>query len=251
MSTDVLKACLITGAAGGIGRELVRVFQDAGFYVIATDQVEQPVNQACGYYLPIDLGRFVEDEAYAQVSVTALKNSLNGRELHALINNAAIQILGGIDDIDRQAWRKTMDVNLAAPFLLIKALLPELKIYQGAVVNIGSIHARLTKKNFVAYATSKAALAGLTRALAVDLGARVRVNAIEPAAIETDMLKAGFAGKPALYQQLEMCHPLQRIGQAEEVARLALAIVDGGMAFLNGACIGLDGGIGVRLHDPD
>ncbi|WP_412478024.1 SDR family NAD(P)-dependent oxidoreductase [Azonexus sp. IMCC34839] len=251
MSTDASKACLITGAAGGIGRQLVREFQDAGFYVIATDKVEHPVNLACGCYLRIDLGRFVEDDAYAQLSIAAIRGALNGRELHALINNAAIQILGGVDDIDRQAWRQTMDVNLTAPFLLIKALLPFLAICHGAVVNIGSIHARLTKKNFVAYATSKAALAGLTRALAVDVGVRVRVNAIEPAAIETDMLKAGFAGKPELYQRLEMCHPLQRIGQAEEVARLALAIVGGGMTFLNGACIGLDGGISARLHDPD
>lgn len=251
MSTDVLKACLITGAAGGIGRELVREFQDAGFFVIATDKVEHPVNLVCDCYFSIDLARFVEDEAYAQKSVAALRNSLNGRELHALINNAAIQILGGIDEIDRQAWRKTMDVNLTAPFLLIKALLPELEISQGAVVNIGSIHARLTKKNFVAYATSKAALAGLTRALAVDVGVRVRVNAIEPAAIETNMLKAGFAGEHQLYQQLEMCHPQQRIGRAEEVSRLALAIVSGGMTFLNGACIELDGGISARLHDPD
>lgn len=251
MSSDAQKACLVTGAAGGIGRELVRVFHDAGYYVIATDQVEQPADQACGSYLRIDLGRFAGNEAYAQRSIASIRDVLNGSELHALINNAAIQILGGIAVIDRQAWCQTMDVNLTTPFLLIKALLPYLEICNGAVINIGSIHARLTKKNFVAYATSKAALAGLTRALAVDVGARVRVNAIEPAAIETDMLKAGFAGKPELYQQLEMCHPLQRIGRAEEVARLALAIVGGGMNFLNGACIGLDGGISARLHDPD
>lgn len=251
MSTDAQKACLVTGAAGGIGRALVRVFHDAGYYVIATDQVEQPADQACDRYLRIDLGQFVEEEACAQLSIASIREALGGRELHALINNAAVQILGGVDEIDRQAWRQTMDVNLTAPFLLIKALLPSLETCHGAVVNIGSIHARLTKKNFVAYATSKAALAGMTRALAVDLGARVRVNAIEPAAIETEMLRAGFAGKPELYQELEMCHPLQRIGRPEEVARLALAIAGGGMDFLNGACIGLDGGIGARLRDPD
>ncbi len=251
MSTELLKACLITGAAGGIGRELVQEFYDAGFYVIATDQVEQPEIKGSGRYLRIDLSRLVEDEAYAQLSITAITDALHGYELNALINNAAIQTIGGISDIDRQTWHQTLDINLTAPFLLIKALLPYLKISYGAVVNIGSIHARLTKKNFVAYATSKAALAGLTRALAVDVGVSVRINAIEPAAIETDMLKASFIGKPELYQQLEMCHPLQRIGQAKEVARLALAIVEGGMNFLNGACIGLDGGISVRLHDPD
>lgn len=251
MSTNTSKACLITGAAGGIGRELVREFHDAGYYIIATDQVEQPAGQACDRYLRIDLEKFVEEETYAHLSITSLREALGGRELHALINNAAVQILGGVDEIDRQTWRLTMDVNLTAPFLLIKALLPSLETSHGAVVNIGSIHARLTKKNFVAYATSKAALAGMTRAMAVDLSGRVRVNAIEPAAIETEMLKAGFAEKPELYHELEMCHPLQRIGRPEEVSRLALAIVAGGANFLNGACIGLDGGIGARLHDPD
>jgi NAD(P)-dependent dehydrogenase (short-subunit alcohol dehydrogenase family) len=91
----------------------------------------------------------------------------------------------------------------------------------------------------------------MTRALAVDLGPRVRVNVIEPAAIQTEMLKAGFANKPQLYGKLESCHPQQRIGTPEEVARLALTIVEGGMAFLHGACIGLDGGIAGRLFDPD
>lgn len=91
----------------------------------------------------------------------------------------------------------------------------------------------------------------MTRALAVDLGARVRINAIEPAAIETGMLKAGFAGKPELYQALENCHPQLRIGQPEEVARLALALAAGGINFMHGACVGLDGAISARLYDPD
>jgi NAD(P)-dependent dehydrogenase (short-subunit alcohol dehydrogenase family) len=65
------------------------------------------------------------------------------------------------------------------------------------------------------------------------------------------MLTAGFAGKPELYAQLEACHPQGRIGQPEEVARLALAMAEGGMRFLHGACVGLDGGIGSRLFDPD
>jgi NAD(P)-dependent dehydrogenase (short-subunit alcohol dehydrogenase family) len=121
---------------------------------------------------------------------------------------------------------------------------------KGCVINISSIHARLTKPNFVAYATSKAALSGMTRAMAVDLGGRVRVNAIEPAAISTDMLKAGFKDHPEQYAALEQCHPLGRIGTPEEVAALALSIVDGELRFLHGACVGMDGGISARLHDP-
>ena len=243
--------CLITGASGGIGRALVEVFNEAGYAVIGTDRDPQPTGLNCAHYLQIDLARLADDEACAQMHLKTIRGLLDGRGLRALVNNAAIQILGGADSLTRRDWRSTLDVNLLAPFLQTQGLMPELEFAQGCVVNVGSIHARLTKKNFVAYATSKAALAGMTRALAVDLGPRIRINAIEPAAIETEMLRAGFAGKPDLHAQLERCHPQQRIGQPAEVARLALALVEGCMNFLHGTCIGLDGGIGARLFDPE
>lgn len=251
MTQEASKTALITGALGGIGRALVQVFTQAGYRVLATDcAATASADLPCTAYLPMDLARFAADEAYADNCTAALRAAMPGPVLDVLINNAAVQILGGVDSLKRQDWQQTLNVNLLAPFLLTQALLPELERGQGGVVNIGSIHAHLTKKNFVAYATSKAALAGMTRAMAVDLGPRVRVNCIEPAAIATDMLKAGFEGKPELYAQLEACHPQQRIGQPEEVARLALAMADGGMAFLHGACVGMDGGIASMLNEP-
>ncbi len=242
---------LITGANGGIGRALVRAFHRADYAVIATDICAQPNDILCTHYIQADLARTVEDEIYANEIFSPIRQRLNGAGVKLLINNAATQILGGADSLTRGDWQQTLNVNVLAPFIWTQAFLPELEREHGCVINVSSIHARLTKKNFVAYATSKAALSGLTRAMAVDLGTRVRINAIEPAAIETDMLKAGFAGKPALYQQLENCHPQMRVGRPEEVARLALAIAGGGMDFLHGACVGLDGGISARLFDPD
>jgi NAD(P)-dependent dehydrogenase (short-subunit alcohol dehydrogenase family) len=161
-----------------------------------------------------------------------------------------VQILGGADSLTRNDWQQTLNVNLVAPFIWTQALLPALEHAKGSVVNISSIHAKLTKKNFVAYATSKAALSGMTRALAVDLGPRVRINAIEPAAIETEMLKTGFEGEPELYCRLQKCHPAQRIGLPVEVARLAVLLADKNIAFVHGACISIDGGIGNALLDP-
>lgn len=251
MGRDLRRTCLITGAAGGIGRAITQVFHEAGYRVITTDRATQLEGPASANYLQADLERFVGDEAYAAEIIACIRQHLDGFGLDALVNNAAVQILGGSDSLTRQDWQTTLDVNLLAPFLLTQALLPELEKAEGSVVNISSIHARLTKRNFVAYATSKAALSGLTRAMAVDLGSRVRVNAIEPAAIETEMLKASFEGKPELYCQLEACHPQKRIGTPEEVAKLALTLVDGDMHFLHGACLGVDGGIAVRLFDPD
>ena len=251
MTLERQKTCIITGAAGGIGRALARVFQDANYRVVATDIMTQPEDLHCAAYVQFDLNLFSENETYAQKVVGLLRDTLSGCGLNALINNAAVQILGNVGSLSRTDWQETMGVNLMAPFLLIQNFLPELEVARGCVINIGSIHARLTKKNFVAYATSKAALAGMTRALAVELGASVRINAIEPAAIDTVMLKAGFENNPGGYQKLQKCHPLQRIGQPEEVAQLALALVDGAAKSLHGACIAMDGGIGARLYDPD
>lgn len=240
---------LITGAAGGIGRALVSTFHGAGYNVIGIDIRPEPEQLPFSTYIQADLKRFVDDEPYAQEIRGTIIDSLNGTGLHALINNAAVQILGGASSIGREEWRRTLDINLLAPFFLTQSLLAEMEKCRGCVINISSIHARLTKDNFVAYATSKAALSGMTRALAVDLGHRIRVNAIEPAAVETDMLKAGFIDRPENYRLLAQSHPQQRIGKPGEIARLALAVVEGGVDFLHGACIGLDGGISGRLHD--
>lgn len=246
-----MSTALITGAAGGIGQALVRTFAEAGYQVIATDQTERPTDLTCDVYRSVDLLRLVEEADYAMAVIADMRTSLVGQGLNVLINNAAVQILGGVEDLTRTDWRRSLDVNLLAPFLLTQALLQDLERVDGSVINISSIHARLTKRNFVAYATTKAALSGMTRAMAVDLGPKVRVNAIEPAAIETPMLRAGFVDKPERYRALEDCHPQRRIGTPEEVSRFALSLASADMQFLNGACVALDGGIGARLLDPD
>lgn len=243
-------AVLITGANGGIGRALVEVFADAGYTVIGTDL--QPASQvaACQHYVSADLRRTVQDETYAATVFAAIRQRLAGQPLRALINNAAVQILGSVGELSRAQWRDTLDANLLAPFFWAQALLAELEAANGCILNISSIHARLTKAEFCAYATSKAALSGLTRAMAIELGAKVRVNAIEPAAIDTPMLRAGFAGNEAGFQQLEHFHPSKRIGAPKQLGALAKMIVETDAAFMNGMIVPFDGGIGACLHDP-
>jgi NAD(P)-dependent dehydrogenase (short-subunit alcohol dehydrogenase family) len=241
---------VITGAAGGIGQALVREFASAGYEVIGVDRQTSPAGLPCALYLQADLERTAAEERYAAEVFERVRAFLRGRGLDALVNNAAVQILGGAETLTRSDWHTTLDVNLIAPFVWTQALVAELEQAGGCVLNVSSVHARLTKKDFVAYATSKAALSGMTRALAVDLGSRVRVNAIEPAAIGTQMLKAGFAGNAQALAALESCHPAGRIGEPEEVAALARQVVETGGRFLHGACIALDGGISGTLHDP-
>lgn len=241
---------IITGAAGGIGRTLVDVFAGAGHEVIATDVAEVPTDLPADY-LACDIGRTTEDPGYAESTFAEIRKLVGARPLDALINNAAVQVLEGSRTLGMESWRRTLNVNLLAPFLWTQALLPDLESSGGCVVNVSSIHARLTKPGFVAYATSKAALSALTRAMAVDLGPAVRINAIEPAAIATDLLKEGFKSSPGRFSDLEKHHPSGRIGRPREVAQLALSLVNRDLGFVHGTCIGIDGGIGAALSDPD
>ncbi|MBW4697540.1 MAG: SDR family oxidoreductase [Aphanocapsa lilacina HA4352-LM1] len=239
---------VITGANGGIGRALCSVFKAAGYRVVALDVREGECE--CDHFVPVDLQKLCLQEGYRDSSLDRLRAELPPEGLYALINNAAVQRLGATGQITPADWRETLDVNLTAPFLLIQGLLGELERAGGSVVNIASVHAKATKPGFVSYATSKAALVGLTHSLAVDLGSRVRVNAICPAAVATPMLKAGFEGRAQQWQDLARMHPLGRIAEPEEVARAALFLVSPQAAFVSGTALDLDGGISHRLHDP-
>jgi NAD(P)-dependent dehydrogenase (short-subunit alcohol dehydrogenase family) len=243
-----VSAVLITGALGGIGQALCAEFRAASWRVIATDVVVGKCE--CDVFLPLDLRVFKADARLRASFATEVRGALAGEPLQALINNAAVQRLGSTADVTMEDWEATMDVNVTAPFLLTQLFLPELESAAGCVLNIASIHAQLTKPEFVAYATSKTALLGMTRALAVDLGPRVRVNAICPAAIGTPMLEAGFAHRPESRRALDACHPVGRIGRPAEVARLALLLASSDLGFLSGSSIDISGAIGARLHDP-
>ena len=141
------KTALITGAAGGIGRALSTVFQKAGYHVIATDIMEKPAELECDSYVAADLNRYAHDQAYADV-INSQISRISKDRLDVLINNAAVQVLGGVDNLSRDDWQVTLNVNVIAAFLLAQALLQKLEMTKGSVINIGSIHARLTKKKF-------------------------------------------------------------------------------------------------------
>lgn len=251
METKDKPWALVTGANGGIGKAIVECFSEAGYCVIATDITDFQSDSEDIVFLQIDLEQVVNDEEYA----TALADDVNiitaGKGLHCLINNAAVQLLSNTESITRREWNTSLNVNLSAPLFMTQLFLDSLKSNQGAVVNISSIHALQTKRNFVSYATSKGALSSLTRNLAVDLGNAIRINAIEPAAVSTEMLKAGFEGKEAQFKLLEAFHPIARIASPEEVAQLALFLCSDQSSFIHGACINATGGIHGCLSDPD
>jgi NAD(P)-dependent dehydrogenase (short-subunit alcohol dehydrogenase family) len=242
------RTALITGSLGGIGIALCEEFQRAGYFVVATDRKEGAC--ACDHFLKLDVRDLYGSEETRRSVYEALSPYFQADGLHVLVNNAASQILGSTDEISVSDWDETLQTNLIAPFLLAQLFLADIERAKGSVINIASIHAVATKPKFICYATSKAALVGLTRSMAVDLGPRVRVNAINPAATATPMLLAGFEGKSKEFDELAKKHPLERIAQPWEVAKTAIFLASPDAAFITGACLHIDGGIGGRLHDP-
>ena len=244
-----MEAAIITGALGGIGRSLCDVYAERGYQVIGVDKLSRP-------------GDFAHDFVQYDISTLhTVPNAFEGfrqkvldlvgnNDLRVLVNNAAVQVVKNTDVLTWEDWELTFGTNVFAPFFLVRAFLPELRASSGAVINMGSIHARLTKAEFTAYSTSKGALVSLTRAMALDLAPEVRVNAILPAATDTPMLRAGFEGNPEGFRLLGEYHPLKRIALPEEVAKVAVFLSSSESSFVTGSTIWVDGGIGGVLNDP-
>lgn len=240
-------AVIVTGASGGIGQALCRRFRDDGYFVIGTDL--RP-GEGADKWFEMDLARLGDDPAYLREALVALLGGVGAHPLRALVNNAALQIVKPVEALQPGDWQRSLAVNLLGPFLLIQAMLKRLEAGSGSVVNIASIHGSQTLPGFTAYAVSKAALEGLTRSLAVELGGRIRVNAIAPAAVATPMLREGFRGQDERLARLADAHPARRIAEPEEIALIASFLVSESAAFITGAVFPVDGGIRSRLHNP-
>ena len=247
------KFALVTGSSGNIGRAIVDTFLDDNCYVLGIDK--KPSKRFDKNYneIEVDLINFGQEENYRKKILTQIKKHQPKKvDNFYLINNAAVQILGEIENLSFNDWNDSLIVNSMAPFFLVQGLVEQLKMSKGTVVNISSIHSKLTKPNFSCYAASKSALESLTRSLAIELSSYgISVNAVSPAAIETEMLLKGFEKNPDKYERLKDHHPTKTIGSSHELAKFIKLICDNQSNFLTGAVLEFNGGIGGVLSDPD
>ena len=242
------KAIIVTGSNGGIGSVLVSHFKSIGVEVVGLDL--GPDLNNLSQYLDVDLNSLCDSDEYRVNKLSQLMNCVAEVDVVGLINNAAVQILGGVTSLEPSDFKKTMNVNVIAPFILVKALYKKLNESTGTVVNVGSVHAKLTKKGFLAYSTSKSALSGLTKGMAIDCGSRFQVCGVAPAAVMTDMLKEGFIGNQKALQELESYHPTNSIAVPEDIASIIGRLILEPIKFMNGSIIEIDGGISSLLSDP-
>jgi NAD(P)-dependent dehydrogenase (short-subunit alcohol dehydrogenase family) len=237
------RTLLLTGASRGIGHATVKRFSAAGWRVITCSRHPFPEN--CPWdagpedHIQVDLS----DEANTVEAIEEIKRRLDNNELHALVNNAAISPKGegggrmGSIDTDTQVWHQVFQVNFFAPIMLARGLIDQLQAAKGSVVNVTSIAgSRVHPFAGAAYATSKAALASLTREMAADFGRRgIRVNAIAPGEIDTAILSPGTE---KIVEQI----PMQRLGTPDEVAKIIYVLCTETSSYVNGAEIHINGG---------
>ena len=248
------KFVIITGSSGGIGSALVKSYLKDGYHVIGLDRCALG-GQSEENFTEInpDLEEFSKNEVYREKILNQIKSLLPKKlEEFILINNAAEQILKNLTDINWQDWQSSFAVNAIAPFFLAQGFIEELKKTHGHIINISSIHSKLTKINFSCYAASKSALESLTRSLALELSPLgISVNAIMPAAIATKMLRDGFSKTPNKLKDLERYHPARSIGTPKELATFVKSITQLKGGFLTGSILEFTGGISGQLSDPD
>lgn len=237
------RTLILTGASRGIGHATVKRFSSAGWRVITCSR--QPFPEDCPWeagpedHIQIDLA----DRDGLERGIAEMRGRLENGALNALVNNAGIspkapegQRLGTLD-WEPGVWEQVFQVNFFAPIALANGLLEELKAGQGTVINITSIAgSRVHPYASSAYATSKAALAALTREMASDFGPLgVRVNAIAPGEIETAMLSPGT-------EELAKEIPLRRLGSPEEVASTIYFLCSSQASYVTGTEVHINGG---------
>jgi NAD(P)-dependent dehydrogenase (short-subunit alcohol dehydrogenase family) len=242
---DSRKTIVLTGASRGIGHATVKRFSREGWRVITCSRqdfsVDCPWPAGADDHIKVDLAN-PEDVGFA-VSEIRQRLQKNGGRLNALVNNAAISPKGEkgsrLDSIQTpmNAWRDVFQVNFFAPIMLARGLRAELATATGSIVNVTSIvGSRVHPFAGTAYATSKAALASLTREMAADFGPDgVRVNAIAPGEIDTAILSPGTE---KIVEQI----PMRRLGKTSEVADIIYFLCSEQASYVNGAEIHINGG---------
>ncbi len=244
---------IVTGSSSGIGNAITKLLESTGYLVIGIDKFPPIKPDNPDYFIKLDLNHFCMNEEEHHSLYQEVEGYITSKhaKLVGLVNCAAVQLLGDLECLQLADFDTTLNVNLKAPLILTKLFYTQLKKTKGSVVNIGSVHAKLTKPRFIAYATSKAAIEGLTKALAMDCGGNIRVNCIHPAAINTKMLMNSFDGSKEKLDKLKKCHPVKRIGESIEVAHLVLYLLTEKSSFITGSRFEISGGIAHRLHDPE
>lgn len=241
------KVAIVTGAASGIGRAIARLFLDHDAAVVAVDLPGRSLAaQFAGARRIHCIEQDVTTAGAPERIVNAAVEQFGGLDI--LVNNAGIAAAAQFEDVTDELWQRILSINVTSYFRLSREAVPHLrKRGGGRIINLGSIMSTTAGPGLCAYGTSKHAVAGLTKGMAVDLGKYgITVNYLAPGSIWTG-LSQPFFDDPAFRQYWEQKAPMGRIGDPEDVAVAALFLASDEARFVSGAGLAVDGGAGVNF----
>ena len=238
----------VTGGAKGIGEAIVRDCLAEGAKVSFVD-----IDVSAGEKLASELGKsvkFIEASvaSFAQLSKAFSEAVSTFGEITGVVNNAGVNSHADPVTMTDQEWEDFFAVDMKPVWLTAKLALPAMrKAGKGSIVNIGSIHGKLTYPGFFPYGAAKSAVLGLTRNLALDEGKHeIRVNTVSPGYILTDLTKGWLSAEAGRTERANSIQPLGRMGQPNEVAKVVTFLLSDKATYISGSDWAVDGGLGAR-----
>jgi len=248
------RIAVITGAGSGIGRASALEFARAGARVVVADikiagahETVSQIQAGDGQALAVQTDVASPDSVQQLVQATLKAFG----QVHVLFNDAAIQVNKTIEDTTVDEWNRQISVNLGGIFLCSKFFLPHLRRTKGCIINMSSVNGFFVEPLCAGYCATKGGIIALTKAMAIDHGKEgIRVNCICPGYIDAGLAWGYFEAQPhpnAARAAAGELHALWRIGQPEEVGRLAAFLASDDASFMTGSAMVVDGGFGSGL----
>lgn len=243
------KVIMVTGATSGLGRHAAIAFAAAGASVVAAGRREAEGAETLaamkaeggrGVFVPAD----VSDSADVARIVETARREFGGLDLAYNVAGIAGEAWTKLADYTEETWQAIIDINLTGIFLSMKHAIPAmLERGGGAIVNMSSVAGLGGTPGGAGYVASKHAIVGLTKAAALDYAEQnIRINALAPGVIYTEMLEWGISQTPGLEAEMTALHPIGRLGQMEEVTNAAMWLLSDDASFVTGTTVSVDGG---------
>ncbi|KPN63697.1 3-oxoacyl-[acyl-carrier protein] reductase [Aliiroseovarius crassostreae] len=238
---------IVTGGTHGIGQSCVEILKKQGYQVLFTGR-----DEAAGRALAKKSGAIfqrcdVAEEAQCAAAVDRALEIGQG-QIAGLVNNAGMSLRAAFEDTKTEDWDRVMAVNARSVYLMTRLALPGLRTAQGSVVTTSSVAGLVGQRGLALYTASKAALIGLTQALALEYGSEVRFNAVAPGQIGTRMMQK-IMDDPDRLAATVATIPAARLADPREVADVVAWLISDASSFVNGAIIPVDGGETAGIFD--